>query len=70
MVLRLVSDSPCSSVVLSDWLLVEGTKPGGGVGGRGVHAVGVAWTVLGVTWKRPTVRAAFGAESRDRNGLK
>lgn len=35
-VLRLVSDSLCSSVLLSDWLMVEGAAAGGGVGGSGV----------------------------------
>lgn len=57
--LRLVSDSPCSSVLLSDWLMVEGADAGGGVEGRGVQVMGVVSSVLGVTWKRPTVRAGF-----------
>lgn len=68
-VLRLVSDSPCSSVLLSDWLLFEGAEAGGGVGGRAVQVVAVVSSLLGVTWKRPTVRAGFCSESREREFL-
>lgn len=51
-VAKLVSDSPCSSVLLSevvvlstDWVLV------------GIHA-GISVSRLGVTWKRPTMTTA------------
>lgn len=49
---RLASDSPCSSVLLSDWVLLLSA----GFGAAGAAGKGIS--VLGVTWNRPTVTGA------------
>lgn len=51
---RLVSDSPCSSVLLSVGVL----PPSSGCSAAGTAPTGTAGTgipILGVTWNRPTV---------------
>lgn len=53
-VARLASDSPCSSVLLSDWLLPFSA----GLGAAGAGASGKGMSMLGVTWNRPTVTDA------------
>lgn len=52
---RLVSDSPCSSVLLSDGVLP--LSAGCGAAGT-TMATGAGMSMLGVTWNRPTVTGA------------
>lgn len=57
---RLVSDSPCSSVLLSDWLLPP--SAGCGAAGGGMSMLGVTWnlpTVTGADWTSDSVEQAF-----------
>lgn len=66
---RLVSDSPCSSVLLSVGVLplsagcdAAGTAPSG-TAGTGISMLGVTWkrpTVIGADWTSVLVEAAFG----------
>ena len=53
-VARLVSDSPCSSVLLSDALL----QLSAGCGAAGSGRAGAGMSMLGVTWNLPTVTGA------------
>lgn len=53
-VARLVSDSPCSSVLLSEGLLPLSA----GCGAAGSGRAGAGMSMLGVTWNLPTVTGA------------
>lgn len=53
----LVSDSPCSSVLLSDWVLPPSAGWGAG-GGAAFVAAGAGMSMLGDTLNRPTVMGA------------
>jgi len=56
-VARLVSDSPCSSVLLSDGVLpLSACCAAAGMAPAGSAAAGMG--MLGVTWNRPTVTGA------------
>lgn len=56
---RLVSDSPCSSVLLSDGVLSLSAGAGAGAAGAVfTGTVGTGMCMLGVTWNRPTVTGA------------
>lgn len=55
----LVSDSPCSSVLLSDDVLLLSAGAGAGAAGAApAGAAGTGMCILGVTWNRPTVIGA------------
>lgn len=55
---RLVSDSPCSSVLLSDGVLLLLTAGCRAAGTADTGNAGAGMSMLGVTWNRPTVTDA------------
>lgn len=63
-VARLVSDSPCSSVLLSDGVLpLSAGWEAAGTAGAGMSMLGVTWnlpTVTGADWTSDSVEEAFG----------
>lgn len=54
---RLVSDSPCSSVLLCDGVLLLSAGKGA-AGTASACTAGIGMSMLGVTWNRPTVTGA------------
>lgn len=57
-VARLVSDSTCSSVLLSDGSLPLSAGSGAAGTAAGTDRTGAGMSMLGVTWNRPTVTGA------------